>query len=149
MSIMSHNGLNSSFGIVQTIYCSHATNSERKSEFESDLRDIIDHSFMYNSLHEISGALVTDGNMYGQVVEGPPAAVKDLCTKIMRDKRHSRVLVLQHTLVHVRLFDFWPIAFIRVGAMPHATALNARSTPTELRKASISILKAFQPMLLR
>lgn len=149
MSMTSHNGLASSFDIVQTVYCSHATNSESKSEFERDLRDILDYSAIYNSLHEISSALVTDGNMFAHVLEGPSAAVKNLYFKIMHDKRHSRILMLQHTVVHVRLFDFWPVAFLRVGTMPHATALNAQSAPVELRKASISILKAFRPILLK
>ena len=144
----SRGDLGSGSDIVQLIYCSHATNSENKAEFERNLFDILDWSQAYNALHDITGALMTDGSMFAQVVEGPSVAVKDLYAKIMRDKRHDRVLTLQHTLVHVRLFGLWPAAFLRVGAMPHARGLHARSTPAELRKASVSILKAFRPILL-
>lgn len=134
---------------VQLIYCSHATGFENKSQFEGHLRDILSRSHAYNPLHEITGALMTDGNMFAQVVEGPSAAVRTLYSSIARDKRHAKVLTLQHTLVHVRLFSFWPVALLRVDAVPGVGALDARSTPMELRRASISILKALRPILLR
>jgi hypothetical protein len=145
----SRRNLDSSFDIMQLIYCSHATNPENKSEFERNLRDILDHSRSYNPSREITGALMTDGGMFAHVIEGTSAAVEDLYPKIMRDGRHNRVLTLQYTLVRVRLFASWPIAFLRVGTMPHAKALDARSMPIELRKASIAILKAFRPILLK
>lgn len=139
----------SDFDIVQLIYSSHAVNSEKKPELERDLADILDRSHAYNALHEITGALLTDGSMFAHVVEGPSAAVKKLYAKITRDKRHDRVLTLQHTLVHVRLFALWPVAFLRVGSLPHTETLDARSTPAELRQASLSILQACRPLLLK
>ena len=139
----------SEFSIVQLIYCSHAAMAGDKAGFERDLLDILDRSHACNSLHDITGALLTDGSMFAQVVEGPSATVNDLYVRIMRDKRHNRVLMLQHVLVHVRLFGLWPIAFLRVGALPRVTALDARSTSAELRNASVFILKACQPILLR
>ena len=87
--------------------------------------------------------------MFAHVVEGPSAAVNDLYAKLLRDKRHNRIVALQHILIHVRLFGVWPLAFLRVGAMPHTRTLDARSTPAELRRASVSVLKACRPILLR
>ena len=100
----------SEFSIVQLIYCSHATMDENKVGFERDLFDILDRSHVYNPSHDITGALLTDGRMFAHVVEGPSTAVEELYAKIMRDKRHNRVLTLQHVLVHVRLFALWPAA---------------------------------------
>lgn len=145
----SYRQLESKFDIIQLFYCSHVSNSGNNLQLERDLGDILDHSHAYNSLRDITGALLTDGSMFAHVVEGPSAAVKDLYAKIRRDKRHDRVLTLQHVLVHVRLFSLWPVAFLRVGAMLHARALDARSTPAELREASVAILKACRPILLR
>lgn len=133
--------------IVHLIYCSQAVKFGDKSEFERVLRDILDQSWSHNLLHEITGGLVTDGRMFAHVVEGPSAAVRNLYTKIRGDRRHHRVLTLQHTLVHVRLFDLQPLAVLRVDALPHVTALSARSTSVERRRACISILKAFRPVL--
>jgi hypothetical protein len=144
-----HGNPRSEFDIMQLIYCSHAANSENKPEFDRDLFDILDHSHANNPLHDITGALMTDGSMFAHVVEGPSVAVEKLYAKIMRDKRHNRVLTLQHVLVHVRLFALWPAAFLRVGAMPHAKTLDARSTPPELRKVSVSVLRALRPILLQ
>lgn len=139
----------SDLGIMQLIYCSHATHPENKPRFEHDVRDILEHSRVYNLRHDITGALMTDGGMFFHVIEGVPAALGTLYSKVMRDSRHDGIVVLQHTLVHVRLFDPWPLAFLRVGTMLHAKALHARSTPLELRTVTISILKAFRPLLCR
>ena len=144
-----HAKFGSEFSIVQLVYCSHAAMAGDKTSFERDLFDILGHSHTCNPLHDITGALLTDGSMFAHVVEGPSAAVKKLHAKIMRDKRHNRVLALQHTLIHVRLFDLRPLAFLRVDAIAQVRTLNARSTSAELRNASVSILKACRPILLK
>lgn len=137
------------FSVVQLVYCSHAAMAGNRAGLERDLSDILDHSRACNPLHDITGALLTDGDMLAHVIEGPSAAVRSFHARIMRDKRHDRVLVLQHALVHVRLFGMWPLAFLRVGALSHARTLDARSTPAELRNASVSVLKACRPIFLR
>lgn len=145
----SHGRPASEFDIVQLIYCSEVANYGCDLEFERGLRGILGHSLAYNPLRDITGVLMTDGRRFAHVVEGPQAAVSQLYSRIMRDKRHNRVMTLQHAVVHVRLFGAWPAAFLRVGTMTHVAALSARSTPTELRKASGSVLMASRPILLR
>lgn len=135
--------------IVQLIYFSYATNFRNTIKFDRDVRDILDHSRAYNPLHEITSALMTDGEMFAHVVEGPAIAVENLYFKIIRDERHANIITLQNISVHVRLFSFWPIAFIRVKNIRFISTLNAQSSLTELRKASVLILKAFRPVLLR
>ena len=134
--------------IVQLIYCSRAKNLGNNPGFERDVRDILDHSRTCNPLHDITGALMTDGEMFAQVVEGPAAAVRTLYSKIIRDKRHENVTTLQRVLTHVRLFNSWPIAFIRVENIPCIEALDVQTAPAALRKASDVVLKAFWPLLL-
>lgn len=135
--------------IVQIIYCSRATNFGNDLKFERDVYNILDRSRACNPLHDITGALMTDGEMFAHVVEGPAAAVRTLCSKIMDDERHESVTTLQRVLVHVRLFSVWPIAFMRVKSIPYVRALYAQSAPAALRQASTAILKAFRPVLLR
>lgn len=144
-----HGQLASEFDIVQLIYCSEVANHGCSVEFERGLRGILGRSQTYNPLHDITGVLMTDRRMFAHVVEGTPVAVSRLYSRIMRDKHHNRVMTLQHAVVHVRLFGAWPAAFLRVGTMTHVAALGARSTPTELRKASGSVLMASRPILLR
>lgn len=141
-------GMDSDLDIVQLIYCSHATNSKNKIGFERDVNEILVRSLFYNPLHDITGAMLTDGELFAQVIEGPSIAVKRLHSKIIRDERHDRIVVLQHLLVHVRLFKFCPIAFSRVESIRHGGALTAQSKPNELRKASIFVLEALRPVLL-
>lgn len=140
--------MENNLSIEQIMYCSRAKNFARSLEFERDIRDILDHSRAYNPLHDITGALMTDGEMFAHVVEGPAAAVRTLYSQITNDKRHGNITTLQRVLVHVRLFNSWPIAFMRVKNIPWARALDAQSGPAALRKASVAILKAFRPVLL-
>jgi hypothetical protein len=140
--------MNSDLDIVQLIYCSRSANFGDKLIFERDVDDILDGSRNYNLLHDITGALLTDGELFAQVIEGPSVAVKRLCSKIIRDGRHDRIVVLQHLLVHVRLFKFCPIAFSRVESILYARGLTAQSKPNELRKASVFVLKSLRPVLL-
>lgn len=140
--------MDSDFDIVQLIYCSRAINLGNKIKFERDLHDILDCCRSYNPLHDITSALLTDGEFFAQVIEGPSVAVEHLHSRIIRDERHDRIVVLLHLLVHVRLFKSCPIAFSRVERIPHARGLTAQSKPNELRKASIFVLKALRPVLL-
>lgn len=137
------------FDIVQLIYCSRALHSKNNASLERDTKDIVVLGQIYNFMHDITGALMTDGEMFAQVIEGPAVAVENLYLKIIKDKRHSSIVTLQHVPTHVRLFNHWPIAFIRVENMRYVGTLSAQSTSNELRKASASILKAFRPVLLR
>jgi len=137
------------FEIVQLIYCSRAAHFKDSTLIKSDIQDILTLGQIYNFLHEITGALMTDGEMFAQVIEGPTFAVENLYSKIIKDKRHINIITLQRIPIHVRLFNYWPIAFIRVENMHYVRTLNAQSTPAELREASISILKDFRPVLLR
>lgn len=141
--------MENNLSIVQLIYCSRATKFKDSAEFEHNLRGILDCSRAYNPSHDITGVLMTDGEMFAHVVEGPPAAVRALHFKIISDKRHENVTIVQRTLVHVRLFSLWPMAFMRVRRICHVRALSAQSPPAELRKAFVSIMNTFWPMLLR
>ncbi len=139
----------SEFDIVQLIYCSHRVHSKSNVSLERDTEDIVVFGQIHNFLYDITGALMTDGEMFAQVIEGPAIAVENLYSKITKDKRHSSIVRLQHVPTYIRLFNHWPIAFIRVESMHYVRTLSARSTSNELRKASASILKAFRPVLLR
>lgn len=139
----------SELDIVQLIYCSHAIQYKDNVLFENDIKDTLIYGQIYNFMHEITGAIMTDGEMFAQVIEGPRIAVENLYSKILKDKRHSNIIKIQHTTTHVRLFNYWPIAFIKVKDMSYIRGLNDQSTLRELREASISIMKAFRPVLLR
>lgn len=113
------------------------------------MHNILDHSRSQNLLYGITGALLTDGSLFAQIIEGPPIAVNRLYCRIIDDPRHHCVMMLQYLTIHVRLFGSYPIEALRVKNILHAASLTAQSTPNELRMASIFILKAFRPVLLK
>lgn len=56
----------------------------------------------------ITGALVVAGNVFFQIIEGPPEAIDALYAKIQADPRHTDVVcVKEDTNAEVRLFPHW------------------------------------------
>ena len=132
--------------VVQLIYCSLARNHNMRKLLESDISDILTQSRIYNPLYNITSALLSDGEFFAHVVEGPPSSVIKLYSNIAYDTRHSNITLLQYVVVNVRLFSYWPMVYVEVDQIPHIDNLNIRSTPADLRKARISILKSFRPI---
>ena len=134
--------------VAQLIYCSFARNCNTKKIFAENINDIFTQSGICNSLYNITSALLSDGEFFAHVIEGPPSSVTKLYSNIIHDTRHSNITLLQHAVVNVRLFSYWPIVYVEVDRIPHIDNLGVRSTPVDLRKARVSILKSFRPILL-
>lgn len=74
----------------------------------ADISDLVEKSARSNSEKGITGALMTSGHLFFQIIEGPAAAVDDLYKTICRDSRHKSVLLLNsEERVTRRLFPDW------------------------------------------
>jgi hypothetical protein len=67
-----------------------------------------------NKKAHITGALLTSGDWFAQVLEGDETVVRALFAKIEQDQRHDHVTVLDSRMVGQRVFSRWAMA--RVGA---------------------------------
>lgn len=132
--------------VVQLTYCSLARNHNTKKALERDINCILTQSKTCNPLYNITSALLSDGEFFAHVIEGPQSSVIKLYSNIIHDTRHGNITLLQHAVVNVRLFSYWPIVYVEVGQISHIDNLNIRSTPADLRKAYVSILKSFRPI---
>jgi hypothetical protein len=66
-----------------------------------------------NAANGITGALMTSGGLFFQIIEGPPEAVDTLYAAILRDERHQDVLPLSiDDLEPQRLYPDWGMRLI-------------------------------------
>ena len=59
-----------------------------------ELRKVAAESARNNKRDQITGLLISAGNLFFQLLEGPPAAVDECYRRIKEDPRHTNVLLL-------------------------------------------------------
>ncbi len=59
-----------------------------------ELRQVAAESARNNKRDQITGLLISAGNLFFQLLEGPPAAVDECYRRIKEDPRHTNVLLL-------------------------------------------------------
>ena len=132
--------------VVQLIYCSQLSQADHQFAYNQVLKGIIDYSVRHNLTRKITGTLLTDGKFFAQIIEGSPSEVNQLYKDILYDERHHSVTLLQHTVTNIRLFPRWPMALVELDDMSYVGRLSVQSTPGDLRKACLSILKSLRPV---
>lgn len=61
---------------------------------------------------EVTGALMSAGRYFAQVLEGPEAAVDEIMAGIRRDPRHQKIVTLREERVEKRAFSQWSLAYL-------------------------------------
>ncbi len=135
-------------GIVQVVLCSRIVDLQDTHRLEQDIDDIVRYAQTKNAKLGVTGALLTDRASFAQVIEGPIASIEGMYSRIVDDKRHHGVELLQYVTTHVRLLPLWPLAFVEVDRIPDIGRINGRSTSLDRWRACISVLTALRPLLL-
>lgn len=65
-----------------------------------------------NARDGVTGALVFNRGVFGQVLEGPSRAVETIFERIQMDTRHANVTVLDLAPIERRFFSEWSMGFI-------------------------------------
>ena len=73
----------------------------------ADLEEILATSRRKNKERDITGALVTGGGVFLQILEGPEQSVLSLYLEILQDSRHYDVEIMRVTPIINRLFEDW------------------------------------------
>ncbi len=71
------------------------------------LLEIYENAKRSNSRHGITGMLAYKAGYYLQVIEGSDNSVDTLFRNILRDKRHTDILVLIDQTAHAKYFQMW------------------------------------------
>lgn len=64
-----------------------------------------------NRANNITGILLYADGSFIQVLEGPPANIDALITKIQEDVRHNRVIILYRNKIDQRSFSEWSLGY--------------------------------------
>lgn len=92
-------------GLVRLIYVSRPqiTPSQRPEV----VKDIVVKSISNNRLIDVTGMLLSNNELFLQVLEGPSAAVQALYEVVRQDPRHSEVKLIEFGVSHAREFRDW------------------------------------------
>lgn len=94
---------------------------------DHELQDILEVARRCNHESAITGALRCDRVYFLQVLEGPRAFVVSTMARIQRDRRHTRINIIEAAPLARRDFADWSMALV-----PEHTATMARLTNPDL-----------------
>ena len=109
-------GTSMSDAMVRLVYFSRnviegiAPGDPRGLDWEIDR--ILEVSQARNAACGVTGALIYNGGVFGQVLEGPEAAVEATYDRIQSDDRHVETTVLDYAPIAARAFGDWSMGFV-------------------------------------
>jgi hypothetical protein len=77
------------------------------------LQEILKVSRSRNTAARITGMLCYDPKFFLQCLEGPRTAVNAVYGRILRDPRHTEVVLLEYADIRERAFGSWSMGFLR------------------------------------
>jgi hypothetical protein len=105
--------------LVQLAYVSRATALDA-----SGRRRLLKQARADNGRRQLTGMLVSLGNLYIQALEGEAGMVEAVYNTIARDERHSQVTVLFIRPISARMFLPWRLGFLECRQAPLPTRLE-------------------------
>jgi hypothetical protein len=108
--------------VFRLVYRSHSRigTNERKQQ----LGEIFSVARSSNKKLGVTGALLINDDQFVQTLEGPEPAVRDLYTKISKDRRHEHVELLESGDVPERVFGRWAMAKMAAEGEPDIPLLT-------------------------
>jgi hypothetical protein len=96
----------------QLVYCSTSLIPPLDAGGDRHIVDILKIATSRNAKSGVTGALTFNDFYFAQVLEGPHEAVQATFDGILRDKRHTKIVVLQQGWVEARNFSRWAMAYV-------------------------------------
>jgi Sensors of blue-light using FAD len=93
---------------IRLLYASRAVGPQTSTVTAS----VLQQARAYNGLHGITGVLCQGQGLYLQVLEGPRAAVNELFMRIVTDRRHQQLQLLQLEEITQRRYPGWSMALV-------------------------------------
>jgi hypothetical protein len=113
--------------LVRLLYASRAVDPIDGKMLET----ILEQSRSYNKEHGITGVLCAyeDGNGFLQVIEGGREEINRLYNTIVRDARHTDVVLLDYGEIGQRRFGNWRMGRIDLSKVNPSTLLRYSEKP--------------------
>ena len=115
--------------LVSLIYTSEMTG-------DMDFMDILEVSRARNERDSITGVLLFCNNNVVQCLEGSREAVNKTYARIVQDKRHQNLLLVDYRMLSTRLFSKWSMGYVPESSITQPTLLK------------YSVSQDFEPRLL-
>ncbi|WP_421861197.1 BLUF domain-containing protein [Oceanicaulis sp.] len=104
--------------LSQLIYTSFPNFPIRSGSLTGPLGEIMSAGRAHNARNQISGILGVEVNRFFQILEGPPAKVRETFERIRHDRRHFGVQLKHFGALEERTFKDWSIGFAAPAFLP-------------------------------
>jgi hypothetical protein len=119
--------------LVRLLYASRATEPTAPEA----IHDILRQSHAHNPAQGITGILCQSNKIYLQVLEGGRAPVNALYAKLLRDPRHTDVVLLHYQEITERRYAGWTMGQANLARANPSTLLRFSDLP-ELNPHNLS-----------
>lgn len=106
-----------------------------------DINSILEQARINNKRNKVTGLLYFNNKYFLQCLEGGRGAVNDIYQKILKDKRHSDVIILDYSEIEKREFEEWSMGYIPTTSITSSINLkyssNDEFTPYEMSGKSV------------
>lgn len=118
--------------VYRLVYYSRNRMTGTPDDLAGNIATILTTSQANNGKVGVTGALMFNSGYFGQVLEGPQAAVESVFERIQQDDRHGDVSLLAFEAAPARSFDDWSMGFVgasvedaaRYGAIVQQNGFN-------------------------
>ncbi|MFZ6749262.1 BLUF domain-containing protein [Undibacterium sp. Ren11W] len=111
--------------LVRLLYASRATDDKLCEMLQS----IIQQSREHNPQHGITGILCHSDQVFMQVLEGGREAINTLYGKILRDPRHTDVVLLHYEEIAERRYSGWTMGQANLSKINPSIMLKYSALP--------------------
>jgi len=98
--------------LIRIVYFSRNVAAVPDAEMRHEFDRILNVSRINNARDDVTGALMFNNGVFGQVLEGPSVAVEDTFERIQMDDRHNDITLLDVSPVTERGFSGWSMGFV-------------------------------------
>ncbi len=100
--------------LLRVVYFSRQVGDESPEMMRWEIDAILDASQRNNGRAGVSGVLIFNEGVFGQVLEGPIDAVERTFDRIQMDERHDDITVLDLARIGERSFAAWSMGFVGI-----------------------------------
>ncbi len=111
--------------LVRLLYASHAVGKIDCAKTQ----EIMQQSHAHNAQHGITGILCHSDTLYMQVLEGGRDAINALYARILRDARHTDVVLLNYEEIGERRYAGWTMGQANLTKVNASTLLRFSTLP--------------------
>jgi hypothetical protein len=96
---------------------------------EDDIEEILQSARISNSKNNVTGMLCFNRKYFLQCIEGSRTKVNQTYHKILNDKRHHNIIMIDYKEINSREFSDWSMGYMPESSLTHPLNLKFSGTP--------------------